>query len=175
MMIFTRILAKSKNFKMNHLSRLFSLVLLVGVAIFSNSCKDDDDPGKSEEEVQLDKFKAATWTLQSASDGTDRTTEYPGMTLTFSGTFSPGGTYEYTSAATSWPSASPWDQTDTWKFVTGSVGNKIIRLSDDVEMTYLFSNSDKLLSLSFNYVGPGFNNGRVETVEGDWVFTFTRP
>jgi hypothetical protein len=143
--------------------------------LLSINCGGSDDPEKSEEEIQLDKLKAAQWTVLSVSDGTDRTSEYPGMMLTFSGTFSAGGTYEYSSAATSWPSVSPWNQADSWKFVGGSVGSKIIRLSDDVEMTYLLSNSDKQLSISFNYTGPGFNNGRTETVEGDWVFTFTRP
>lgn len=161
---------------MNHLSRIFSLLLLVSVAVLNSNCDGSDDPEKTEEELQLDKLKASQWTLLSASDGTDRTSEYPGMTLNYTGTFSAGGTYAYTSNATSWPSASPWKKNDSWKFVSGSVTNKIIRLSDDVEMTYSLTNSDKQLSLSFNYTGPGFNNaGRLETVEGDWVFTFTRP
>jgi hypothetical protein len=160
---------------MNLLNRIFSLLLLVSAAVFYSNCGGGDDPEKSEEEVQLDKLKAAQWTLLSASDGTDRTSEYPGMTLTITGTFSEGGTYSYSSSATSWPSISPWKKDDTWKFVSGSVGSKIVRLSDDVEMTYTLSNSDKQLSISFNYAGPGFNNGRVGSVEGDWVFTFTRP
>ena len=161
---------------MNHLSRIFSLLLLVGATLILSNCGGGDDPEKSEEELQLDKLKAGQWTLLSASDGTDRTSEYPGMTLSFEGTFSNGGTYSYTSSATSWPSVSPWEEAGSWKFVSGSVSNKVIRLSDDVEMTYTLSNSDKQLSLSFNYQGPGFNNaGRVEVVEGDWVFTFTRP
>lgn len=161
---------------MNHLNRIFSSLLLVSAAILTINCGGGDDPEKSEEEIQLEKLKASAWTLLSASDGTDRTSEYPGMTLTFAGSFSAGGTYSYTSSATSWPSISPWSQDDSWKFVAGSASNKIIRLSDDVEMTYALTNSDKQLSLSFNYTGPGFNNaGRVEVVEGDWVFTFTRP
>ena len=160
---------------MNHLSRLFFLSLLVGVTIFSSSCDNDDDPGKTEEETQLEKLKAAPWQLISANDGTDRTSEYPGMTLTYSGSFSTGGTYAYTSSATSWPSASPWKQNDSWKFVAGSTSRKLIRLSDDTEMTYALSNSHKQLTLTFDYAGPGFNNGRVEEVEGQWVFTFTRP
>lgn len=160
---------------MNLLNRIFSLLLLVSAAVFYSNCGGGDDPEKSEEELQLDKLKVAQWTLLSASDGTDRTSEYPGMTLTIAGTFSEGGTYSYSSSATSWPSISPWKKDDTWKFVSGSVGSKIIRLSDDVEMTYALSNSDKQLSISFNYSGPGFNNGRVGSVEGDWVFTFTRP
>jgi hypothetical protein len=161
---------------MNHLSRLVFLSLLVALTVLGSSCDNDDGPGKTEEETQLEKLKAATWQLISANDGTDRTSEYPGMTLTFSGSFSTAGTYAYTSSATSWPSASPWKQDDSWKFVAGSISSKLIRLSDDTEMTYALSNSDKQLTLSFDYAGPGFmNNGRVEEVEGQWVFTFTRP
>jgi hypothetical protein len=51
----------------------------------------------------------------------------------------------------------------------------ITRLSDDQDMTYSLSNSDKQLSISFTYSGEGFFNGRVETVEGPWTFVFTRP
>lgn len=165
----------TKIITMNRLNRLFYLLLLVSVAVFNSSCDNDDDPGKTEEELQLDKLKAATWQLISANDGTDRTSEYPGMTLTYSGSFSNGGTYAYSSSATSWPSASPWKKDDSWKFVAGSVNSKLIRLSDDTEMTYTLTNSDKQLTLTFEYAGPGFNNARVEEVEGTWVFTFERP
>jgi hypothetical protein len=168
-------ISNTKATTMNHLSKFCFLLILVSITALNSSCDGSDDPDKSEEEIQLDKLKAATWQLISANDGNDRTNEYPGMTLTFSGTFTSAGTYAYTSSATSWPSASPWKEDDSWKFVSGSVTNKIIRLSDDTEMTYALANSDKQLTISFNYAGPGFNNGRVEEVEGDWVFTFTRP
>mgnify|MGYP003551524540 CR=1 FL=1 len=56
---------------MKHVSRLFSVILLAGAGLFYMGC-DDDDGGKSQEQTQLDKLKA-TWTLQSANDGTDRT------------------------------------------------------------------------------------------------------
>lgn len=158
---------------MKHVARLFSLLILVSAGLFYASCDGGDDP-KSEEESQLDKLKA-TWTLQSANDGTDRTDEYPGMTVTIAGTFSEGGTYNYSSDADSWPSVSPWKAIDTWKFKSGSVANTIIRQSDLQEMTYLLSDSDKTLTISFNYQGPGFNNARTESVTGDWDFVFTRP
>ncbi len=160
---------------MNHLTRIFSLLILVSAGLLYSGCSGDDDPSKSEEEVQLDKLKVAQWTLQSANDGTDRTSEYPAMTLTFSGTFSAGGTYSYTSSATSWPSLSPWKKDDTWKFQAGSVTSTVVRLSDDQVMTYSLTNSDKQLSISFTYSGPGFFNGRVESVDGPWTFVFTRP
>jgi hypothetical protein len=160
---------------MNLLSRVLSLLLLVSAALLYTNCGGDDDPEKSVEEVQLDKLKAAQWTLLSANDGTDRTSEYPGMTLTISGTFSPGGSYSYTSNATSWPTLSPWNEVDTWKFKAGAEGNTIIRLSDSQEMTYTLANSDKQLTINFTYSGGGFDNGRVEVVEGNWSFVFTRP
>jgi hypothetical protein len=161
---------------MNHLSRILSLLLLVSAAVFFSNCDGGDDPQKTEEEIQLEKFEAGQWTIQTVTnDGVNRTTEYPGMTLSFTGTFATGGTYQYSSNATSWPAMSPWEKSGTWKFVSGSVGSKIIRLTDDVEMTYAFTNSDKQLSLTFNYTGGGFDNGRVEKVEGAWSFIFTRP
>ena len=54
---------------MNHLSRIFTVLLVVSVGLLSFRCDSNDDPEKSEEEIQLDKFKAAQWTLLSASDG----------------------------------------------------------------------------------------------------------
>ncbi len=65
---------------MNIIARSLSLLLLVSAGLFYAGCSGDDDP-KSSEETQLDKLKA-TWTLQSANDGTDRTDEYPNMTVT---------------------------------------------------------------------------------------------
>ena len=162
---------------MNHLNRIFSLLLLVSAAVLYSNCGGGDDPEKSEEELQLDKLKVSQWTLQSANDGTDRTAEYPGMTLTLTGSYSAGGTYSYASSASTWPEPrGPWKKDDAWKFKPGAVANTIIRLSDEQEMTYTLSNSDKQLTIAFNYVGEGFvNAGRVEIVEGDWTFTFTRP
>jgi hypothetical protein len=163
---------------MNHLTRIISLAVLVSVGLFYTGCDGGDDDEKSQEQIQLEKLVSSEWTLFSAKDPTDRTSEYPGMTLSISGTFaSEGGTYNYTSSATSWPSASPWDKESSWKFLTGSVGTKIIRLSDDQEMTYTLSNSDKQLTIAFIYSSTtGFENvGRAASVSGNWEFIFTRP
>ncbi len=48
----------------------------------------------------------------------------------------------------------------------------IIRQSDLTPITYTLSNSDKTLELRFDYSGPGFHNGRVESVAGEWIFAF---
>ena len=155
---------------MKHVARLLSLLILVSAGIFYASCDGSDDPQKSTEETQLDKLKG-TWNIQSVvNDATTRTDEYPGMTVTIAGAFSENGTYNYTSDADSWPSVSPWKALDTWKFNTSSAGSVIIRQSDNTPITYTLSNSDKTLELKFDYSGPGFNNGRVESVAGEWIF-----
>ncbi|MBL0742918.1 hypothetical protein [Chryseolinea lacunae] len=161
---------------MKHLARLLSLLILVSAGFFYAGCSKKDD-NQSEEETQLNKLKSDQWTLTSAKDPSDRTSEYPGMKLTISGTFSEGGVYHYTSSATSWPSVSPWKKESDWKFQAGAVSNTIIRLADDQVMNYTLSNGDKTLTIAFTYPesGEGFNNGRTESVSGDWTFVFTRP
>jgi hypothetical protein len=161
---------------MKHLNRVFTLLILVSAFLSYTGCSKKDN-NQSEEETQLNKLKSDQWTLTSAADPSDRTAEYPGMKLTISGNFSEGGTYQYTSTATSWPSVSPWKKDDSWKFQAGAVGSIIVRQADLQVMNYTLSNSDKTLTLNFVYPdsGPGFNNGRTESVAGNWTFVFTRP
>jgi hypothetical protein len=129
----------------------------------------------SQEEVRLEKLKGM-WNIESVvNDATTKTGEYPGMTVTFAGTFSEGGTYNYASDADSWPGVSSWKALDTWKFSPGSAGGVIVRQSDLTPIAITLSNSDKTLELKFNYSGPGFNNGRTQDVTGIWVYVFTRP
>ena len=161
--------------KMKYVARLLSLSLLVSAVIFYASCDGDDGPETSQEETQLNKLKG-TWNIQSVeNDGTVRTDEYPGMTVTFAGTYTEGGTYNYTSDAEAWPSVSPWKAIDSWKFKSGSVGSIVIRQEDQVEIEYTLSNSDKTLTLEFSYTGPGFHNSRTESVTGGWTFVLTKP
>jgi hypothetical protein len=160
---------------MKYVARLLSFSLLVSAAIFYASCDGSDDPETSQEETQLNKLRG-TWNMQSVdNDGTDRTDEYPGMTVNFAGTYSEGGTYNYTSDADSWPSVSPWKALDTWKFKAGSVPTIVVRQSDLTEIEYILSNSDQTLTLKFSYEGPGFANGRTESVTGAWEFVLTKP
>jgi hypothetical protein len=160
---------------MKYVARLLSLSILVSAGIFYASCDGGDDPAKSQEQTQLEKL-TGTWNIQSVdNDGTDRTSDYPGMTVNFGGTYSAGGTYNYTSDADSWPDLSPWKAIDTWKFKSGSEGTIFIRQNDLVEINYALSNSDKTLTLTFNYGGAGFHNTRIGSVTGDWTFVLTKP
>ncbi len=164
---------------MKHLAHILSLFVLVSAGLFFSSCGGNDPSSTSEEETQLNKFKF-TWNISSVTlagaTTPNKTSEYPGMTTTFSGTFSAGGNYNYTSTATSWPSVSPWKANDTWKFKSSSIGNTIVRSDDGQEMGYSFSTDGKTLTINIdNYTGTGYNNGRVTSVLGDWTFVFTRP
>jgi hypothetical protein len=160
---------------MKYVARILSLLILVSAGIFYASCDGSEGPGTSQEQTQLDKLKG-TWNIQSVvNDATTRTDEYPGMTVTFAGTFVEGGTYNYTSDATDWPSVSPWKALDTWKFDPSKISSVLVRQIDQTPITYTLSNSDKTLELKFDYSGPGFANSRVESVAGEWIFTFTKP
>lgn len=147
---------------------------LFAVVLVLSSC-GDDDPEKTQEELQLDKLRG-TWAISSVeNDGVDRTDEYPGLKITLSGTYTENGLYNLSSTATDWPSISPWKASDTWKFSTSNVNGVIVRQSDLLDLGYALSNSDSQLTIEFDYSGTGHNNGgRTESVGGHWEFTFTK-
>ena len=159
---------------MKFATKWLSLVTLLAFTITLTNCGGDDDE-KSEEEVQLGKLRGA-WTMTSVdNDGVDRSDEYHNMQITLSGNFVKGGTYNLTSEADDWPSVSPWNDDDTWKFNPASISTMIVRQSDLQDMNYTLTNGDNELRIEFDYTGPGFNNsGRTASVSGNWVFKFTK-
>lgn len=158
---------------MKVIARILSLVMLAGIATFYMSCKGDDPEQKPKEEVQLDKLKG-TWALQSATlDGAART-DFVSVVLTVTGNYAgDGATYNYSFTGT-FPNPSPWPKTGTFKF-GANPETQIIRLDDDPDFGINYSVTTTSLTLTLeNYVGSGFAGGRVEEVEGEWVFTFTK-
>jgi hypothetical protein len=151
---------------------MLSILVAVCMAAALTNCDDDGGGGSSEEQAQLDKL-VGTWTLSSASlDGTARTTDFPGLTLTLSGTFSQGGTYAYSFSGTR-PNPSPWPASGTWKF-DANPSSQIIRLDDGQKMNYSLGNGNAQLTIEFNYQGAGFAGSRIEEVAGNWQFVFTK-
>ena len=158
---------------MKFVTKWLSFITLFAAILVLTSC-GGDDPEKSEEEVQLDKLRGA-WTLTSVvNDGIDRTDEYVNMEINLTGTYTEGGVYNLTSTADEWPNLTPWNDNDTWKFNSSDVNGTIVRQSDLQDMDYELSNSDRQLVIEFQYGGPGFNNGRTASVNGNWVFTFSK-
>ena len=156
--------------------RLSFIPAVIIVLISFSSCDKSNPPEPSVEEAQL-KLLSKTWTISASkgskvefgSGSTDRTSEYEGMTLTISGTFSEGGTYNYTVATR--PSLSPWPANGTWTFDLNDPENLVIRTEDNIPMTY--SVVDNKLQLVFTYSGAGYTGPRISAVEGSWIFLFS--
>jgi hypothetical protein len=152
-------------------TRLLTLLAIVGLAVFYSSCKPDDKDNRTTEEKQLDKLKN-TWALTSANDGTDRTTDFANLVLTLSGSFSQGGTYNYSFTGTR-PNPSPWPASGTWKFGTDPLTQIIRDPGQDIEIDATYTVTDSDLEIKFvipdNWVG-----GRRQSVSGNWTFNFVK-
>lgn len=152
--------------------RMLPVLLMIGASVLLMSCDEDNGGGSSEEQTQLDKL-TDTWTVSSVTlDGTDRTNDFPGLVLTISGTYAVNGTYAFSFAGTR-PNPSPWPASGTWKF-DANPNSQIIRLDDSQKINYTLGSNNAQLTLEFNYQGSGFAGGRVEVVNGNWQFVFTK-
>lgn len=160
---------------MKYYSTIISFLLLAAITVHISSCGGGGDEPTPAEKKQLDKI-SGTWQLQSADLGTDSwDDEFEGATLTLSGEYEKGGTYDYNFNVPTWPVNSPWpDDAGNWKFkgTSGSNLNTIVRLDDGIEMSYTLTSNT--LTLMFSYDGEGFPEGRVGSVEGNWTFVFTK-
>ncbi|WKZ58521.1 MAG: hypothetical protein QY309_11650 [Cyclobacteriaceae bacterium] len=152
-------------------SRLASLMIVAGALVFLSNC-GGDDPKDPAQKVQLEKL-STTWNIVSATlDGTTRTADFTGFTLTISGTFNsndPDGPYNYSVSGTR-PTPSPWPASGQWEFaVLGTGDTGTLLRSDGVDVTYSISSNNQL-TLSFACVECDYAGSRVEEVIGDWVF-----
>lgn len=158
---------------MKVLARILSLFILLAVATLYTSCGGDDGPTKTQEEIQLDKLKANVWNIASVELGTtDRTSDFTNLKMTFTGTFVAGGTYGFSFSGTR-PNPSPWPASGTWKFGP-TVTTMMVRIDDDPDLGMEYVLTDTQLTIRFDYDGSGFAGGRVEEVEGQWEFIFTK-
>lgn len=155
--------------------RTLSLLILVGVAIFYTGCKDKNENTDTEEKKQLTKLVGA-WTLQSANDGQDRTSDFTGVVLHLEGNYTgEGKTYNYNLTGTR-PDPSPWPESGTWKFGNPKT-TQIIRDPsgvNEITMTYSVTDTDLIISFTVPDGSAGWPGGRVNNVIGDWEFTFTK-
>lgn len=156
---------------MKTILRFVSLVVLVSVAAFYTSCKEDTKK-KTKEQIQFEALKASTWRVSSASlDNVDRVGDFTNLTLTVSGTFTAdGGTYQY-SFTGSRPTPSPWPSSGTFKFGT-TPETKLIRLDDDIELDYTLTATQ--FTVSFDCASCDYPGGRVGEVNGNWEFVFNK-
>jgi len=160
---------------MKIITKILSLCLLIGVALFNSGCGGGSHGTDSAEKVQLAKL-SKTWTLTSAKlDDVDRTSDFSGLALTISGTYSKDGdTYTYSFQGHR-PQPSPWPATGTWKF-GANPSTDLVRLDDSPPLALTYTVSDNSLEIKFNYPNSaaGFAGGRVEQVSGNWDFVFSK-
>lgn len=155
------------------ITRTLSVIGITSMAFFFSCGKDDPKPNPFK--TQLGKL-TDTWNIVSAElDGSDRTSDFTGFTLTISGTFdsdTPEGPYDYTVSGGQ-PPLSPWPQTPdgnggTWEFVgePDDDSGLLIR-NDGTGITYEFINNE--LRLTFSFTGAGYS-ARTAEVTGNWEF-----
>jgi len=150
---------------MKQLRYLLGFAALIVLFTFSN-CGEDNPPQPTDAELRVEAL-TGTWEVTTVTlDGTDVTTDYDGMTLTFSsskGYSVSGGDF------------SPiWQSSGTYDFKTAADGSEDISTlvrDDAVEMT-VGNVSDANLSLSFDFaVSPPC---RTKGVCGGYSFSFTK-
>ena len=157
-------------------SRILSLLAIAGLGLFYAGCGGDDKDNDPIEKVQLGKL-STTWNISSVTlDGAART-DFTGFTLSMSGSFdaaSPKGPYNFTVGGTR-PNPSPWPASGTWKFGASPLTDLLRKDSPaDPDLAMTYSVSDTQLTIEFTYNGDGFAGSRINKVEGNWVFTFTK-
>jgi hypothetical protein len=161
---------------MKFITRFLSLSVLVAAAILYAGCDGGGEDTKSEQQLQLEALVGA-WTLTSAElDGDPRTTDFPNMKLTLSGSFVDPATDLYTYSITgTTPTPSPIPRSGKWKF-GANVKTQIIRDPGTInELPTNYTLSGTTLTLTFDCEECDFDGGsRVSSVNGEWVMVFTK-
>lgn len=134
-----------------------SFAFAIGVLATLSSCGGD---GPSASEVMTKKLIAHPWNLQSATvDGTDKTSTYTGLAITFTKTG-----FTASNGLPIWPASGTWEFID--KQAKGIIRN------DDLEITITEATATTL-KLTFTWSKTTFEPGRVGSVDGLHVFTLT--
>lgn len=141
---------------MKSITKIFLFPVFVVGLLFTSGC-GGDEPSASE--VMLKKLMANPWHLSNALvDGTDKTSVYSGLSLTFTKT-----NITATEITPSWPN------NITWEFTDGKA--KAIIRNDDLEIQLVEVSKD-VLKISYTWSSTTFEPGRVKSVNGNHVLTF---
>jgi len=148
---------KLKNTSKSLVRILASLTLIVGLTQLTSCGKD---PSPSQQDIVKKKLINTIWKIQSVTvDDVDKTSIYPGLTLQFTAT-------DYNSA-----NGKPvWPTNGTWAFTSADA--KTITRDDGIEITV--NAADTILKLTLNWPTSTLGGGRVSSIKGVNVFTFTK-
>lgn len=122
------------------------------------ACGGDPTPSQTKQEEVTALLVGKTWKVQSVQvAGVDKTTDFTGMTISFTSTG-----FTVTSAGPTWPA------TGTWSFTNTEATT--FKRSDDVEVQVEATSTS--LKLTFNWTKTTLGPGRKNSVAGTHVFTF---
>jgi hypothetical protein len=145
-------------------SRIFSLLLIAGVATLFG-CGGDDKKDKTEQEVQIEALNG-TWQANTVTfNGGTPALDHSNFIITITGTSQLS--YSITGRPTG-PSA--WPSSGTFTFGP-NVKEDLIR-EDEVAISYSVSGNN--LVMDFTFDDEAYTAGRVSSVSGQWHFEFTK-
>jgi hypothetical protein len=143
---------------LNMTKGILSIGILTVTTLFFVSCGGDSP---SDSEVTTKQLVSSGWKIDNVQvDGTDQTTLYTNMSLSFSAT-----TYTTTKGEPVWPATGTWSFTDK--------AARTIKRNDDLEMT-IVEITDTSLKLSLDWATSTLGPGRTSSVAGEHVFSFVK-
>ena len=130
---------------------------LVALTHLLTSC-DRDTPTPFE--INKNLLRSAEWKIVNVKvDGVDRTNSFTGLTLRFE-----AATYHTTNGNL------VWGESGTWSFVKDDATT--FRRDDNVEVKIIYARRDEL-QLMLQWSTTTYGSGRVNSIEGEHIFTFT--
>jgi hypothetical protein len=150
--------------------RILTTAVSFGVILVLFGCGGKGTPAESTQDKQL-RLLSQTWKVSSVTlDTKDQTSTWTNFQLTISGV---KGQTTFNYACANRPTTlGPWDASGTWKFGADDPVTQIIRIEDNLNMSYIAT--ETTLQINFNYNGPGFKGPRLSNVTGNWIFNFTK-
>lgn len=139
--------------------------LLIGLVVlsvtFTGCKKKNEEPKPNKTDQVKSMLTGGKWTMQSVTvDGVDKTDVYAGLTVTFT-----SSGYTSTNGAPVWPASGTWFfQDDTGVLIGRGDGTSIV--IENITQTNL--------KLDLSWPTNTLGSGRVSSVAGNHVFTFSR-
>jgi hypothetical protein len=152
-------------------TKAFIILALLAAAVSFWQCGGDSTAPPDPKDEQLTKL-SQTWKATSvtfASGGAPQpVTGYDNFEVTISGTKGQS-TFNYTTTGRpASPTISPWGPSGTFTF--GTEFSTVVTREDGTTITYSVTATQ--LQMTFTYTGAGYAGSRVNSVNGNWTFTF---
>jgi len=147
--------------KLNYLLSFLIGIWLLGITACGGGGNNNPPPSDPQVEVKA-KLTSGTWNLQSATrDNIDISSDFNGFTIKFAST-----TYTVQNGGTALSSSGSWafDGSSTTTIIFDGV----------LTVTLAFSNNDTNLQLRFTIPTTEYNLGRIETLQGNYVFNLAK-